>query len=103
MTIIIVIIIVITRSSASASASACHLGLHEAWGNRPSKELQSQLLKGGYMGVSQNWGYLFGGLYNRTIIYLGLYWGPLILGNYYVGEYYREVLQGLLRLIHPTV
>ena len=33
------------------------------------------------MGVSQNQGYHFGVPIMRIIVFGGLYWGPLILGN----------------------
>ena len=36
------------------------------------------------MGVSQNYGYLFGGPIIRIIVYWGLYWGPPILGSYQI-------------------
>ena len=36
------------------------------------------------MGVSQNHGYLFGGPNNKDYSFFGLYWGPLILGNYHI-------------------
>ena len=36
------------------------------------------------MGVSRNEGYHFGGPIMRTIVFWGLDWGPLILGNYHV-------------------
>ena len=36
------------------------------------------------MGVSQNEGYHFGVQIIRTIMFWGLYWGPLILGNYHI-------------------
>ena len=37
------------------------------------------------MGVSQNYGYHLGGPNNTDDNILGLYWGPLIVGNYHVG------------------
>ena len=36
------------------------------------------------MGVSQNYGYPLGVPIVRTIVFWGLYWGPLVLGNYLV-------------------
>ena len=36
-----------------------------------------------YKGVSHNSWYLFGVPIIRTIVFWGLYWGPLILGNYH--------------------
>ena len=37
------------------------------------------------MGVSQNLGYLFLGVpIIRIIVFWGLYWGPLVLGNYQI-------------------
>ena len=36
------------------------------------------------MGVSQNLGYLFGVPIMRDITFLGLCWGPPILGNYHI-------------------
>ena len=38
-----------------------------------------------YMGVSQNYGYLFGVPIIRMMKYWGLYWGPPILENYHIG------------------
>ena len=43
-------------------------------------------LHGDYVGVSQNGGTLLGVPIIRTIVYWGLYWSPLILGNYHVGK-----------------
>ena len=36
------------------------------------------------MRVSQNEGYDFGVPMTRTVVFWGLYWGPLILGNYHM-------------------
>ena len=36
------------------------------------------------MGHSQNQGYFLGGPIKRTIAFWGLYWGPPILGIYYI-------------------
>ena len=30
----------------------------------------------------------------RTIVDWGLYWGPLILGTYHIGDYSRGLLRG---------
>ena len=39
-----------------------------------------------WLGVSQNWGYRIGVPIIRIIVFVGLYWGPLILGNYHLGS-----------------
>ena len=40
------------------------------------------------MGVSQNLGTILGAPIIRTIIFWGLYWGPLILGNYKISLFH---------------
>ena len=45
-------------------------------------------------GFPKNWGYLFKGSCYKVYSMWGLYWDPLILGNYHVG-----VLPGNLRIL----
>ena len=40
-----------------------------------------------HMGVSQNWGYYSKVPIITIIVFWGLYWGPLVLGNYYIYVY----------------
>ena len=56
-------------------------------------EPQSKLLKGGYMGVSQNCGYLFGGPHNKDYSILGSIVGCPYFGKLpYRGLYRRTTL-----------
>ena len=48
------------------------------------------------LGLSQIWGYLSGVPIIRIIVFWGLYWGSLMLGNYHLG--YMDIwteIQGL--------
>ena len=41
-----------------------------------------------HLGLSHNYGYLFGAPIIGIIVFWGLYWGSLILGNYHLGDYF---------------
>ena len=55
-------------------------GFHGMWGVSGSLPGRPKPKPSPYWGVSQNYGYLFGG----PIVCLGLYWGSPILGSYQV-------------------
>ena len=57
-----------------------------------------------HVGVSQNYGYLFGVPIIRIIVYWGLYWGPLILGNYHAffRTIYRQGGGGVIMVVAST-
>ena len=58
-------------------------------GKLPSTNLQEKGLafQGGYEGFPKNRGTILGVPIIRTIVFWGLYWGSLILGNYRIGLY----------------
>ena len=45
-------------------------------------------IKGMIWGFTKIRGTILGVPIVRTIVYWGLYWGPLIFGNYHIGDYY---------------
>ena len=53
-------------------------------------------------GVSQNKGYLLGAPIIGTIVYWGLCWGPLILGNYQVCLQRMFFAQKLWNVANPS-
>ena len=58
--------------------------LLRARGGKPVRVKELSCCQGTQMGVSQNYGYLFGVPIIRIIVFWGLYWGPPILGNYQI-------------------
>ena len=46
------------------------------------------------MRVSQDWGTFFGVPIIRIIVSWGLYWGPLVLGNYHFIYFFRRAPYG---------
>ena len=51
-------------------------------------ELLPKLLKGVIWRFPRIGGTLLGVPLIRIIVFWGLYWGPLICGNYHIGEYF---------------
>ena len=63
--------------------SACYLCLHVP--AELSCTLQQVTARRHYMGISRNYRYLFFGVpILRVIVFWGLCWGPLILGNHHI-------------------
>ena len=52
--------------------------------------LRSHVNVGIIWGVPKIRGTILGAMIIRTIVYWGLYWGPLLLGNYHIGSSYRD-------------
>ena len=71
-----------TRRGIRTSLTRAHLHSYAFRAISSRMKLQADLT-----GVSQNWGYLLGVPTLRLIAFWGLYWSPLILGNYqFTGE-----------------